>query len=293
MSNGQEGQETSAEVVFDVMNASGPMEFLGLLKGLDGGTRELAGLFRWRCPSCAATRQDMAIIRPEQVFLARWMCAGCSKVMVVQFRARPAAEWITAHSVAITGKAFGHLAEDEGGARGPAGYDCRPQRRPQTLFAWIAVPALIGLIALGLNDWRRIDRAAASAAPDRSTQPALGPFTQLAGYWVSDDRSHTIYFRHADPDSRDGMYMKTTSTGQFLRNVSFRIIQEEDEGERLVLQEVRHDVDGAVGPADAEGLDLGATLYVPKSGGSIMRVETIDGRPVTTAYHRVNHASRP
>lgn len=276
------GHSESADVVFDVMNPSGPVEFLGLLQGLDGCDSELMGLFRSRCPSCDAPKQDVAMIRPQQPFLARWVCGGCSSMIVVQFRARPSAEWITAHSVAITGKALAHLTDGETRGPGYAGYDGPVRRRRQTLLAGVAIPALIGLIFLAVSDWKRVESAAASQDRGRCAQPALGRFAQLSGYWASDDGSHTIYFRHVNSESHIGMYMKTTRRGDFVRDVRFQVAPEASAGQRLVLQELDHEANGS-----------GATIYVPTSGGSIMRVEMADGRPVTTTYRRVGGPSAP
>jgi hypothetical protein len=291
MTQKPEGRSQPAEVVFDVTDPSGPVEFLGLLKGLDGCASELTGLFRWRCASCGMPGQDVAVIRPQQAFLARWLCESCSSMIVVQYRARSSAEWITAHSVAITGKALGHLADDEACGHGSGGHDEPPRRRHQTLLAGIAIPALIGLIFLALSDWQRVKSASASHDRDRCAQPALGAFTQLSGYWASDDGSHTIYFRHVNSDSLIGMYMRTTRRGDFIRDVRFQIDQEASEGQQLVLQELHSEADGAGAGSGVGQLLSGATIYVPKSGESIMRVEMTDGRPVTTAYHQV--ASHP
>jgi hypothetical protein len=282
MAQNPEGHSESADVVFDVMNPSGPVEFLGLLQGLDGCGSELTGLFRWRCSSCDTLRQDVAIIRPQQPFLARWVCGGCSSMIVVQFRARPSAEWITAHSVAITGKALAHLTDDETRAHGSVGHNGPVRRRRQTLLAGVAIPALIGLIFLAVSDWKRVESAAASQDRGRCAQPALGAFGRLSGYWASDDGSHTIYFRHVDAESHIGMYMRTTRRGDFVRNVRFQIAREASAGQRLVLQELDHEANGS-----------GATIYVPTSGGSIMRVEMADGRPLTTTYRRVGGPSAP
>jgi hypothetical protein len=293
MPQNREGHSESGEVVFDVVNPSGPVEFLGLLKGLDGCVRELTGLFHWRCPSCDTVKQDVAIIRPQQPFLARWVCEACSSIIVVQFRARPSAEWITAHSVAITGKALGHLADDEACGHASVGYDKPLRRRCQTLFALIAIPALIGLISLALGDWQRVKSASASHGRGRCAQPALGAFTQLSGYWASDDASHTIYFRHVNPDSHIGMYMRTTRLGDFVRNVRFHITQGVSKGQQLVLQELHSEADGSGAGSDVGQLQSGTTIYVPKSGESIMRVEMAGGRPVTTTYRRVGGPPGP
>lgn len=287
MTQNPEGHSESAEVVFDVMNPSGPVEFLGLLKGLDGCTRELTGLFRWRCPSCDTPGEDVAIIRPQQAFLARWLCESCSSMIVVQYRARSSAEWVSAHSVAITGKALVHLTHDEACGPGFVGYDESLRRRHQTLLAGIAIPALIGLILLALSDWQRVKSASASHDGGRCAQPALGAYTQLSGYWASDDGSHTIYFRHVNCDSHIGMYMRTTRGGDFVRNVRFQIAQETSEGQQLVLQELDRQADGSGAGSDVGQFLSGATIYVPTSGESLLRVEMAEGRPVTTTYRRV------
>ncbi|MHC4519913.1 MAG: hypothetical protein ACYTAS_15095, partial [Planctomycetota bacterium] len=155
MSDSSIGHDKSNEVDFDVTKPPESIRFVGLLGPSDESGNRLNGYFDWRCQGCGAGNRDVAVVELQQAFLSRWSCQGCGQTTVVRFRGRANAEWIAAHTLAITGRALCHLSDEESDVASTATAAHAHRAGNQHVFAWIAVPTLVALILLGLSDIRR------------------------------------------------------------------------------------------------------------------------------------------
>ena len=278
----------SSEVVFDIIKPIEGITFLGLLDRSGEPGNELTGLFDWQCRQCGTLNRDAVIVDPEQAFLSRWLCRHCAGATIVRFRARGSIEWVAEHTLAITGKALCHLTEEEFAADAAAIE--RPVRRPgsQRLFAWIAVPALVALVLLGLSDmWRPSD---SSAMPTMSGPPSHQgtALSRLSGQWVSEDGKDRLHFGHIDAVSRRGTYVHFSQNRRPGDLVWFDVIHKDPKGEKLVIRLWSEHPDVAkANISPATGISE-PTLYVPLHGGSLTWIDIEEGKPIFNVYHRVD-----
>ena len=235
MSHEQGNHDGLTEVTFDVSKPSGQVEFLGLLDGLAGFGNKLSGLFGWTCHACGTVNRDTAAIEPLQSSLVQWSCKQCSQALVVRFLARSGGDWIAQHSLAITGKAFCHQAE-EPPEEGPC-VRKKSARSGQRTFAWITVPALAAVILLGISDMRRIRSSRASTDRQRREHSATS-YAWLGGYWAGEDPNDRIFFGYMNPTADTGAYTRVARDGSPPRIVRVEIVHEETTDDRLVLQEL-------------------------------------------------------
>ncbi|MBN2128028.1 MAG: hypothetical protein JW741_00965 [Sedimentisphaerales bacterium] len=274
------------EVTFDVMGASDGITFSGFVDAPRGSDCELEGLFDWTCEGCGSSNREVLMLKPQQAFLTRWRCRHCSQVTVVKFRSRAMAEWVAQHTLATTGKAFCELAENDSVLQ-PCGRDyTRARRRGQRLFAWIAVPALVGIIALGLGDWRRLKSCSAFALGGRREQTTAGPFVRLRGYWFSQAAGRVLCFTHVDPLSGLGKYTVVSRNGGPSGEVHFEVIHEEATGDRVIIRAIDGGRDGTVARAGGGPGPSEATLYIEKQNGSLIWAEVRQGKPAVVVYQR-------
>jgi len=273
------------EITFDVTGASESVAFSGFMDAPRGSDSELRGLFDWKCRSCGSANQNILTFKPQQVFLIRWQCPHCSQVTVVKFRSRAMAEWVAQHTLATTGKAFCDLAEDDAVVQ-RCGGDTWSRRKGQRLFAWIAVPALIGIIALGLSDWRRLRSCSAFGLRGGREQTTFAPLARLKGYWFSPEESRVLCFTRVDPASGMGKYTMISRAGGPSGEVHFEVVREEAAGDRIIIRAI----DGGLGAATSRaGAGTGhpeATLYIDKHNGSLVWAEVRQGKPVVVVYQR-------
>jgi len=268
------------EITFDVMEASENITFLGFVDAPRGSDSELKGLFDWKCRACGSANRDILTCKPQQVLLIRWRCPHCSQVTLVTFRSRAMAEWVSQHTLATTGKAFCDLAQDDPFAQICGVDNTRAWRRGQRLFAWIAVPALVGIILLGLGDWRRLQPCSALGRAGVRKQTASTPSARLKGYWFSQAEGRVLCFTHVDLASGLGKYTVISRNGGPSGEVHFEVVHEEQTGDRVVIRTIDRDRDGSM--ADTPE----ATLYVDKHNGSLIWADIRQGKPVIVVYHR-------
>lgn len=275
----------AAELVFDVSKGSEDVKFLGFVTGLEEPRNDLVGLFAWTCRGCTFRNRSSTIIRPEQPFLARWVCTSCGKVTLIQFRSRANAEWVVQHAVAITGSAFGETAEDavvlpKRNKRTPSG-----QRGRQRVFALVAIPALAVIIALGLSDLYAVPFRRGRVSEQGARQPGLAPALRLAGCWVSETGDHSLYFGRVDTVSKTGTYLPIFKSRQPRPWVRFTIVREDVKGAELVIREL-DEAGNVVANSDS-------VLHLPQEGGTLIRVSMARQPPVLTVYHPVGYRGTP
>jgi len=288
MSNPLVDHNESSEVVFDITKPIEGIKFLGLLDHSAESGNKLTGLFDWQCHRCAALNRDAVIVEPEQAFLSRWLCRQCEKATIVRFRARGSAEWVAEHTLAITGNALCHLVEDELAVDAVATERPVRGRGSQRLFAWIAVPALVALVFLGLSDMRRL--SGLSATPKKG---GLGPqqssvLAQLPGQWLREDGKDRLYFGHVDPVSLRSTYVHFHQNRRPGDLVWFDVIHADPREEKLVVRLWSEPPTGEkANISHATGISE-ATLYIPLHGKSLTWIDIQGGKPILNVYHRVN-----
>ena len=270
------------QITFDVMRASESVAFSGFVDAPRGSDSKLRGLFDWKCRSCGSANQDVLTFKPQQAFLIRWACPHCAQVTVVQFRSRAMAEWMTQRTLPTKGKAFCDLAEGEAVVQGRPGNRARIRRRSQRLFGWIAVPALMGIIALGLGDWRRLKRCSAFTLGSARERTTASPLARLKGYWFSRAEARVLCFTHVDPLSGLGKYTMVSRQGGPSGEVHFEVIHEEAAGDRITIRAIDGDAKDSTAGADRSE----ATLYLDKQNGSLIWADIHQGKPVVVVYQR-------
>jgi len=274
------------EITFDVTGPSESVAFLGFVDAPCGSESELRGLFDWKCRSCESSNRDILTFKPQQVFLAHWQCPHCSQVTVVKFRSRAMAEWVAQHTLATTGQAFCDLAEDDAVDQTCGRDGRRARRRGQRLFAWIAVPALIGIIALALGDWRRLKSCSALALRGGREQMTLAPLARLKGYWFSPTESRVLCFTHVNLASGMGKYTMISRQDGPSGEVHFEVVHEEAAADRIIIRAVDRGPDAATSYAGAGTDHPEATLYIDKRNGSLVWAEVRQGKPAVVVYQR-------
>jgi len=268
------------EITFDVMEASENITFLGFVDAPRGSDSELGGLFDWKCRACGSANRDILTFKPQQVFLTRWQCPHCAQVTLATFRSRAMAEWVSQHTLATTGKAFCDLARDDPVAQLCGRDNTRARTRGQRLFAWIAVPALVGIIVLGLGDWRRLKSCSAFGLGGGREQIPSAPSVRLKGYWFSQEEGRVLCFTHVDLASGLGKYTVISRNGGPSGEVHFEVVSEEATGDRVVIKAI----DGSLDRSMADTPE--ATLYVDEQKGSLIWADIRQGKPVIIVYRR-------
>jgi hypothetical protein len=308
MSQDLSNYDVPIELAFDITKASGQMKFLGLSERPSESGNELTGLFDWTCLACQAANQDSVVLRPQQVFFAKWTCSQCSRVTLVRFRARAVAEWIAQHTVAVTGKSIDAPVEDKLAASLAASRGKQRQRSSHMVYAWAAVPMLAVIILMAVLDMRRVTNSSASphdspsAAASRTgqQQPPSAPSARIVGYWLSERRDHVLCFTAVDPDTREGTYGVVSRGDKKAQTVRFKVLHEETEGEQLVIRKegvsgerlvVKHNGARVTYRLQSEVPEV--TFEVAKDGKSMTRMEIIDGEPVVTTYSNAGEAEHP
>lgn len=308
VSNEPNNYDIPMELIFDITKTSGQMKFLGLSERADESDNELAGLFDWTCQACNAGNRGTAVVKPQQAFFAKWTCSRCSRVTLVRFRARAAAEWIAQHTLAVTGKPMDTPPEDPLAAVCVAACDKRLQHRRRILLSWVAVPVLAVILLLALPDMRRIRSSSASpqAAADsasygrRGESASLTPSARVAGYWISERKDHVVHFSPVDPVLRTGTYVVVYRGDQQGKAVQFKVLHEETAGEQLVIRKesasgerfvVKHQGDKITYRMQSEVTEV--TFNVAKDGKSMTRLEILDGEPVMTVYYSAGDTGNP
>jgi hypothetical protein len=296
------GCDGPIELAFDVTKTSTQVKFLGLLGSPDKSDGGLQGVFDWTCQACGAVNRATIGVEPQQAFLSRWSCTSCSRLTLVQFRARAGAEWIAQHTLAVTGKAFHAPPEDAGLAACARARPRTRKRDGQTIFAWIAIPALLGIILLGVMDMRRVSRTSASPHLADSGAPTSTPSTRLEGYWVSEQHDHMLCFEAVDPVSRVGTYTVVSRSSRQADTVPFKILHEEVTGEQVVIRQEPDQLSDAsesrMAPASAhagrpDSATSDVTIYVPRDGRSMTWIDMREGQPVVTMYRNAGETRIP
>lgn len=281
----------SDAIVFDITKPVEGITFLGLLDRSGQSGNNLTGLFDWRCCHCGTSNRDAVIVETEQAFLSQWLCRGCEEAMIVRFRARGSAEWVAEHTLAITGQDLCHLAEGNFVSDAVSASGNRGERSGQRLFAWIAIPALVALIFLGLSDMRRFSNVSASGGRAESPSDGSSVTARLPGRWTSDNGQDCLVFGAVDAISHRGTYVHLTDGRRAGESVRFAVISENRGGEQLIIRplleeadETGADLSNANGPSDV-------TLYIPVHGRTLTWIDTREGKPLLKAYHRIGSAS--
>jgi hypothetical protein len=279
-----DNHEVAAELVFDVSKESEDVKFLGFVTGLERPRNDLVGLFAWTCRRCSFHNRSSTIIQPEQAFLARWLCAGCQKVTLVQFRSRASSEWVVQHAVALTGAAFAETAQSavvlpKGRRTGPG------QSARQGVFALIAVPALALIIILALSDLPSVPLRRTRGSVQDTRQSSAAPSLRLPGYWVSETGDHSLYFGRIDPVSKIGSYVPILKGRPPQPWVRFAIVHEDVKGTEMVIRDLDESGNAA---AHAENV-----LHLPKKGGTLIRVSMAQQPPGLTVYHLIGSKGIP
>ncbi len=277
--------EVVAELVFDVSKGSEDVTFLGFVTGPERPRNDLVGLFAWTCRQCSCHNRSSTIIQPEQAFLARWLCAGCERVTLVQFRSRASSEWVVQHAVALTGAAFAETAQaavvlPKGRRRTGPG---QPKR--QGVFGLIAIPALALIIILALSDLPSVPLRRGRGPEQSARQAGPAPSLRLPGCWVSETGDHSLYFGRIDPVSKIGSYVPILKGRPPQPWVRFTIVHEDVAGTELVIRDLDESGNAA---ARAENV-----LHLPKKGGTLIRVSMAQQPPGLTVYHPVSSKGIP
>jgi hypothetical protein len=258
------------------------VEFLGLVEGRGDPENRLSGLFAWTCPACGAVHQETAVIQPNRTFEVEWSCRSCARTITVRCKARASTEWIAQHASAVAG----HDWADEQGPRQYVIQPRRPARRTnQRTFACIAIPALAGVILLGLMSARRIPSSSASTSCDQDSGAPVS-YSWLGGYWVSKTRDDVLFFSYMNPTARGGAYVRLARRGQPGGLVRFQIVTDDGMDERLVLRETAEPPNAAASRSADE-----AILYVSRRSNSMIRTTSCQGELIVTPYDHV--ATRP
>ena len=281
----------ASELTFDIKKPPEDVTFLGLLDGLGGSGHRLTALFDWKCRECGEVNRDAVVVEPQQGFLARWSCSGCAKVTVLRFRARANADWIAEHTLAVTGSAFCHLAENESVADTWIG-SRRHTAVSQRLFALIAVPALAALVLLGLSDLRRLANLSASPLMGESGMRGSTVLLRLPGSWRSEDGRDELYVSHVDEASQMGTYFRFSENRRPGDCVRFVVLHDDPKQDQLVIRQWR--VLSGMSHAGISTVAEGeATLRIPLHGESLTWTDSHGGRPVLKVYHRAGDTTTP
>lgn len=288
MSDYRQDHPQSDEVVFDITKPVDGVTFLGLLDGFGRSANRLTALFDWQCRACGAINRDAAIVEPEQGLLCRWSCSSCAEATVLRFRARASTEWIAEHTLAVTGGALCHLAEDDVAADLARSTDNRKTVGGQRTFAWIAIPGLVILILLGLSDVRRFADLSAAPAPNRRATHGSPALSRLLGSWLSDDGRDRLYFNHVNSVSRTGTYTRFFEEHGVARHMRFTVIYEDPKREQFVFRQrtERSDVPEE-GDAIADGWDT--ALHIRLHGESLTWIDIDGDNPIVKVYRRAKN----
>lgn len=266
------------ELVFDVTKPVEGVEFLGLLDRTSEPGNKLTGLFDWQCRGCATPNRDATVVEPQQAFLSRWVCRQCERVTIVRFRARPSADWVAGHALAITGKALCHLAENELMADAAVTEHRTQKQANQRLFAWIVIPALLALIMLGLSDIRRLAHSSAAIEARRQLTPPAGALSRLLGSWVSEEGAHRLTFTHIDPVSLKGAGVQFSGNHRPGDRFWFDVTHQDARGEQLDIRPWREDL----------GHAPEVSLYIPSKGRTLTWIDIESAKPIFRVYRRVD-----
>jgi hypothetical protein len=293
------------DLVFDVTKTSLQMKFLGLSEKPEESGNELTGLFNWTCQGCQASNRDTVVLKPQEVFFAKWTCTHCSRVTLVRFRARAVAEWIAQHTAALTRKPVDSPEENPHAALCASIHLKSLGHRRQVILGWAVVPVLAVVILLGWLDLRWTSHSSASRRiQSDSAVPATGlesaastPSSRIVGYWVSEQRDHVMHFDPIDPASREGTCTVVSRGDKHVETVPFTIVHEETAGEQLVIRRggqpreklvIKHSGAGIDYRMEVESMEM--TLNVARDAKSMTRMEIRGGEPVITAYFNAGEA---
>lgn len=183
----------------------------------------------------------------------------------------------------ITGKALCRLADTADSPErnpGPRRQSSAPNQR---LFAWIAIPILAVLIALGLADLRRLRPSLAYPGGREQRRPPLS-YSWLGGYWIDENADDVLCFGYVNPTAHGGAYTRISRDGAPARIVRFQIVHEEATDARLVLRELDESPQSAVQQSDGSN----AILYISRGGTSMIRMTTHQREPVLTTYRHMD-----
>lgn len=271
-----------SQVVFDVREPSGPVSFLGLVEGRGDPENRLSGLFAWTCPACKTVHKETTVIQPNKAFGVEWSCRSCARTLTVRCKARASSEWIAQHACAVGGH---DRAEDHGSL--PYVIRSRPPTRhtSQRIFAWVAIPALAGIIALGLMDARRVPSSSASTSRGQDG-PAPVSYAWLGGFWVSKARDDALFFSYLNPTADTGTYVRLPRRGRPGGLVRFRIVEGDGRDETIIFRETAEPLNATASPSADDPI-----LYISRRSDSMVRMVTRQGDLTVTPYDHV--AARP
>jgi hypothetical protein len=272
------------EVVFDVTKPPEGVTFVGLLDKPGEPGRQLTGLFDWDCSKCRSRNRDVAMIEPEQAFLSRWLCRRCGVPTVVRFQARPSVEWVAEHTRAVTGAALCHLIEGEPVPVSP------PLRRRggQRIFAWIAIPALVAIVAVGLSDLRSVSGPSTASALSSRTSRNSAILSRLSGQWIRGRGSDLLCFIHMDEVAQRGTYVYFPGGRRPGLCVRFDIVDEDVEEKQVIIRPRSEPSQGATARPTVTSE---ATIHIPEHGKSLTWIEIHNGVPRLEVYNRVEDAN--
>lgn len=308
MSNETCNSDVPMELVFDITKTSGQMRFLGLSERTNESDNEMAGLFDWTCQTCKAANRDTVVVKPQEVFFARWTCSSCSRVTLVRFRARAVAEWIAQHTLAVTGKPIDAPPENALATACLAACGKRLQHGKQMVLGWVVIPVLVVMLVLAVLDMRRVRSSSAcpQVPPSSATsgkRPESAPSTpsaRIAGYWIGERRDHVVHFSSVDSIERTGTYTVVYRGDSQGKAVPFKVLHEEPAGEQLVIKKenasgerlvVKHQGDEIAYRVQSDAAEV--TLNVARDGKSMTCLEIRDGEPVMTTYYNAGENGNP
>lgn len=275
----------SGELNFDIAKPAERVKFLGLLHPSKDSGRTFTGLFDWQCHTCGHVNRDAVMIELERGFLSRWLCDSCEEETVVRFRARSSADWITAHSLTVVDEALEYAGQD-GSETGDAD---RRAGRPgsQRLLAWVAIPALIVLIALSLTDIPRLSNALAVTVTGDRRSFASKTLSRLRGYWTSQDGHQRIHFDRTESNSGSGTYMDCRQGKWLGTRFWFDVVDEDLQNQQLVIRLWEDRSTTSKSKVSLTAGVLRVTLHLDPQGNRLTWIEVEGDSPILKVYRRV------
>jgi len=285
MPNPPANHDGSGELNFDIAKPAERVKFLGLLHPSKDSGNTFTGLFDWQCHTCGHVNRDAVIIELERGFLSRWLCDSCQEETVVRFRARSSADWITAHSLTVVDEAL-ECAGQDGSEAGDA--DRRTIRSgSQRLLVWVAIPALILLIALSLTDVPRLSNALAVTARGGRKSFASRTLSHLRGYWTSQDEHQRIHFDRTESNSGSGTYMDCRQGKWLGTRFWFEVVDEDLQNQQVVIRVWEDRSIETKSKASLTAGVLRVTLHLNPQGNRLTWIEFEGDSPILKVYRRV------
>jgi hypothetical protein len=286
MSGELENQGTPNEISYDVNKDSQEVQFLGLLDRLGSTEKALTGMFDWTCATCDKQNRDATLVKPQQPFLANWVCPHCMTLTLVRFRARPAADWVAHHTLAMTDHALEHLSPDDVGGNNSSIEPNTTSRHGKRVVAWSISLLVLLVLVLALIGVRVPGGSSADIqAADTIQGPSL-PSSRLPGRWVSDDNTHSLHFGPVDLVARIGVYVRLDHQTLKRSRRSYWIVYEDIESDQLTIEDWPAQEEDEDGPPPEDVMRSRATFHVPRDGHRMIRIDVDHDRPILGTYRK-------